>query len=153
VRTARAALVELARGVLTQRVDGDEPLLAPALAQAARDVVDALLTHPELSPPVVARELNVSVRTLHRAFAGTQESVTGYIRRRRLERARLELAAHDSSVSEIAARWQFADSSHFGRAFRRRYSQTPSQFARSIQHQTEPDGHSEGNSGMEARHP
>ncbi|WP_216897095.1 helix-turn-helix domain-containing protein [Nocardia alni] len=142
VRAARAALVELARGVLTRSIDADEPLLAPALIQAARDVVESLLTHPDLSPPVVARELNVSVRTLHRAFAGTPESVTGYIRRRRLERARLELAAHDS-VSEIAARWQFTDSSHFARAFRNRYGQTPTQFARSIQ--AEPDAH--GNSG------
>ncbi|MFJ1974010.1 helix-turn-helix domain-containing protein [Streptomyces sp. NPDC087903] len=35
------------------------------------------------------------------------------------------------SVSELAAHWQFADSSHFIRAFRKRHGQTPAQFARS----------------------
>jgi AraC family transcriptional activator of tynA and feaB len=136
VQAARAALVELVKGIVTRGVDGDEPLLAPALAQSAKEIVDDLLTHPDLAPAVLARELNVSVRTLHRAFAGTDESVTAYIRRRRLERARLELAAGDGppSVSEIAARWQFADSSHFARAFKSRYGQTPTQFARSTEH-------------------
>ncbi|MFJ2154742.1 hypothetical protein [Streptomyces sp. NPDC087856] len=35
-RAARNALLELALGVLTQQVDGNEPQLAPALVQAAR---------------------------------------------------------------------------------------------------------------------
>ncbi|WP_194891167.1 helix-turn-helix domain-containing protein [Catenulispora pinisilvae] len=132
LQTARAALVELAKGVLARGVDGDEPLLAPALAQAAKDLVDDLLTRPDLAPAVLARNLNVSVRTLHRAFADTDESVTAYIRRRRLERARLDLATGGSpSVSEIAARWQFTDASHLARVFKARYGQTPTQFARS----------------------
>jgi AraC-like DNA-binding protein len=132
LQTARAALVELAKGVLTQGVDGNEPLLAPALAQAAKDLVDDLLTRPGLAPSVLARHLSVSIRTLHRAFADTDESVTAYIRRRRLERARLDLATADTlSISEIAARWQFADASHFARAFKAEYGQSPTQFARS----------------------
>ncbi|WP_328931663.1 MULTISPECIES: hypothetical protein [unclassified Streptomyces] len=46
------------------------------------------LCDPELSPPVLARELNISVRTLHRALAATDESVTAHIRHQRLEQAR-----------------------------------------------------------------
>ncbi|MGP4050599.1 helix-turn-helix domain-containing protein [Streptomyces sp. 2A115] len=55
------------------------------------------------------------------------------IRRRRLEQARLELAASvgPPSISELAAHWQFADSSHFIRSFKKQYGQTPVQFARS----------------------
>jgi AraC-like DNA-binding protein len=88
---------------------------------------DRRLASPDLSPASLARELNVSVRTLHRAFAATGESVSAYVRRRRLERARLELAVPSGrpDVGEVAARWQFADSSHFIRAFRERYGQTP----------------------------
>ncbi|WP_089512224.1 helix-turn-helix transcriptional regulator [Streptomyces sp. NBS 14/10] len=77
-----------------------------------------------------ARELNVSVRTLQRAFAAGGESVTAYIRERRLELARQALPASRLAVSEIAAHWQFADSSHFSRAFKRRYGLTPPEYAR-----------------------
>ncbi|MGW7045725.1 helix-turn-helix domain-containing protein [Streptomyces avermitilis] len=36
------------------------------------------------------------------------------------------------SVSELAAHWQFADSSHFIRAVKGRYGQTPAEFARTV---------------------
>ncbi|MGW4128566.1 helix-turn-helix domain-containing protein [Amycolatopsis japonica] len=132
VRGARDALFELAKGVLRREFDDVEPRLAPALARAAMEIAERRLTDPELTPASLARELNVSVRTLHRAFAMAEESVAAYIRRRRLEHARLELAAPlgRPSVSEVAARWQFADSSHFIRAFKNHYAQTPAEFAR-----------------------
>ncbi|MFF2078987.1 helix-turn-helix domain-containing protein [Kitasatospora sp. NPDC058162] len=132
VRSAHHALIELAGGVLRQQADAAEPQLAPALARAAQNLADARLADPELSPTLLARELSVSVRTLHRAFAATDETVAGYIRRRRLEAARRELAAPQGrpAVSELAARWQFADSSHFIRAFKRQYGRTPTEFVR-----------------------
>jgi hypothetical protein len=39
-------------------------VLPPALAQAAKDLADSRLADPEQSAVVLARELNVSVRTL-----------------------------------------------------------------------------------------
>jgi AraC-like DNA-binding protein len=132
MQSAHDALLELARGVLRHELDDVEPRLVPALARAAMEIADSRLADPELSPSSLARELNVSVRTLHRAFAMTEEPVTAYIRRKRLEQARLELAAPIGrlSVSEAAARWHFADSSHFIRAFKKQYEKTPAQFAR-----------------------
>ncbi|WP_218133994.1 helix-turn-helix domain-containing protein [Lentzea fradiae] len=124
---ARNALVELARGVVRQYVDDTQPGLAPALARAARELADQRLTDHELTPGLLARELHVSVRTLSRAFAATGETTAGYIRRRRLEEARRALTA-GHTVSEVAARWRFADSSHFIRAFRKRYDQTPTEY-------------------------
>jgi AraC family transcriptional activator of tynA and feaB len=132
IETARNALIELTRGVMYHYVDDAEPALTPALATAARELADQWLTHPELTPSLLARELHVSVRTLNRAFADTGEPVAAYIRRRRLEEARRALTA-GHTVSEVAARWQFADSSHFIRSFRQRYNQTPAQYARSQQ--------------------
>ncbi len=126
---ARNALVELARGILHSDTDPAETALQPALARAAREFVDQGLIDPELSPALLARELHVSVRTLSRAFASTGESAAAYIRRRRLEAARQALTA-GLSVTEAAARWQFADSSHFIRNFRRSFGETPAQFAR-----------------------
>lgn len=136
---ARNALLALVEGVLRQQADGTEPHLGPALAQAAKDLADSRLADPGLSPAMLARELSVSVRTLHRAFAAVEESVAGYIRRRRLEQARLELLTPVGrpSVAELAARWQFADSSHFIRAFKSRYGRTPAEFARTA---TRPGG-------------
>jgi AraC-like DNA-binding protein len=131
-QAAHLALVELIRGVLRRQPDAAEPAHAPALAQAAMALADTRLADPELSPALLAIELSVSVRTLHRAFAGTGETVAGYIRRRRLEHARAALlsATGRPSISELAAYWQFADSSHFSRAFKRHYGQTPAEFAR-----------------------
>ncbi|MFI6937078.1 helix-turn-helix domain-containing protein [Streptomyces sp. NPDC050287] len=133
VQAARDALIELFKGVLAQGLDDNEPRLAPALAQAAMNIVDRRLTDPDLSPSMLSRELNVSVRTLHRAFAAVEESVAGYIRRSRLRQARAELTSSYGrpSISELAARWQFSDSSHFIRAFKQQYGQTPAQYARS----------------------
>ncbi|MGW1506519.1 helix-turn-helix domain-containing protein [Streptomyces mirabilis] len=135
VQAARNALIELVTGVLAQKVDAGEPQLAPSLVRAAKDLMDSHLADPELSPSMLARRLSVSVRTLHRAFTATDESVTACIRHRRLEQARLALTAPVGrpSVSELAAAWHFADSSHFIRAFKKWNGQTPAQYAKSHQ--------------------
>ncbi|WP_371592347.1 helix-turn-helix domain-containing protein [Streptomyces virginiae] len=133
VVAAESTLIELTKAVAKGRFDDVEPRLAPALTQAAKDLANRRLADPELSPVMLARELNVSVRTLHRAFAAVGEQVTTYIRHRRLHEARLALAAPSGrlSISELAAHWQFADGSHFTRAFKKHYGRTPTEYARS----------------------
>ncbi|MGW6407089.1 helix-turn-helix domain-containing protein [Streptomyces vinaceus] len=133
VAAAQNTLVELAKAVAKGRFDDVEPRLAPALTRAAKDLADRRLADPELSPAMLARELNVSVRTLHRAFAAVGEQVSTYIRHRRLHEARLALVAPAGSlsISELAAHWQFSDGSHFTRAFKKHYGQTPTEYARS----------------------
>ncbi|PRY32461.1 AraC-like DNA-binding protein [Umezawaea tangerina] len=132
LRAVRNTLVELAKAVALRRFDDVEPQLAPALTQAAKDLADSRLTDPGLSSEVLARELHTSARTLQRAFAATGESVTSYIRRRRLEEAGLALTAPTGplSVSEVAAHWQFSDSSHFTRVFKKHYGRTPTEYTR-----------------------
>ncbi|MGW6992605.1 helix-turn-helix domain-containing protein [Streptomyces sp. NPDC054946] len=132
VAAAQGTLIELTKAVAKGRFDDVEPRLAPALTQAAKDLADRRLADPELSPAMLARELNVSVRTLHRAFAAVGEQVSAYIRHRRLHEARLALVAPSSrlSISELAAHWQFADGSHFTRAFKKHFGQTPTEYAR-----------------------
>ncbi|SNY72298.1 helix-turn-helix domain-containing protein [Paractinoplanes atraurantiacus] len=129
---ARNALIELAKGLVLDHFDDREPVFAPALAQAAKDLADAHLTDADLSPAAVADRLHVSVRTLQRAFAALDESFAGYIRRRRLEEAAAALThpASRLSVSQAAAIWQFTDSSHFIRSFKKRFQVTPAEFAR-----------------------
>ncbi|MEW2303503.1 helix-turn-helix domain-containing protein [Streptomyces sp. NPDC006655] len=129
---SRNALLELAKGLALDHFDDREPVFTPALAQAARELADARLTDAGLSPATVAAHLHVSVRTLQRAFASPDESFSAYVRRRRLEEAATALTAPGSrlTVSEAAARWHFTDSSHFIRAFKKQYRETPARFAR-----------------------
>jgi len=133
VEAIRNSLLELAKAVAIGAFDDMEPRLLPALAQAAKSLANRHLADPELSPTMLARELHVSVRTLQRAFAAAGESITSYIRHRRLDEARLALTAPYSqlSITELAAYWHYADASHFIRAFKKRYNQTPAEFARS----------------------
>jgi AraC family transcriptional activator of tynA and feaB len=133
VEATRNGLLELAKAVAVGAFDDMEPRLLPALTEAAKRLADRHLADPELSPTMLARELHVSVRTLQRAFAAAGESITSYIRHRRLDEARLALTAQSRrpSISELAAYWHFADASHFVRAFKKRYNQTPAEYARS----------------------
>ncbi|MFG2364763.1 helix-turn-helix domain-containing protein [Streptomyces mirabilis] len=107
--------------LLTGLIRTHAPIAVPpqSLRAAATAYADSRLRDPDLAPATIARALNVSVRTLHRAFADG-ETVMAYVRRRRLEGARRELDCPGSpySVADVAARWQFADSSHFRRAHR-----------------------------------
>nr|WP_221383418.1 helix-turn-helix domain-containing protein [Actinoplanes polyasparticus] len=132
VDAAHRSLLELAKAVAAGRFDDAEPLLAPALTQAAKDLADERLGDRELSPTMLARELRVSPRTLQRAFAAAGEPAGAYIRRRRLEQARLALGSpgQRASITEIAAYWHFTDSSHFARSFKAQFGQTPSEYAR-----------------------
>ncbi|MEY9997184.1 AraC-like DNA-binding protein [Streptomyces sp. V4I8] len=88
------------------------------------------MADPDLSPSTLARQLGVSVRTLHRRSPPPRRPWPGYVRRHRLERARADPLADRGSVSDLAAHWQFADSSHFVRAFKRAYGWTPTAYAR-----------------------
>ena len=54
-----------------------------------------------------------------------------YIRRRRLEEAGCVLATSGTSISEVAARWHFADSGHFSRTFEKQHGLTPTAYAAS----------------------
>lgn len=127
-RAARNATLELFKGLMNDQVI-DDAEFAPALVKAAMDYIeDRLLADPDLNPRVIAAALNVSVRTLYRAFGERATTpVMEYVRTRRLERARAELMSTRMTVSEIAARWYFADSSHFVKAYKRRFAETPTE--------------------------
>jgi AraC-like DNA-binding protein len=132
IQAASDTLAELSRAVVRGEFDDHEPLLAPALARAAKDYAEQRLGDPGLSPKALAEALGVSLRTLQRAFAADGESMATWIRDRRLHHAlqALILSGRPPSITEVAARWQFADSSHFVRAFRRHYGCSPTQYMR-----------------------
>lgn len=80
----------------------------------------------------LAAQLQVSVRSLHRAFTDAGETVMGRWRRERIARA-CELLAQPRlaglSMAEVGRRCGYADASHFGRDFQRVTGLTPQRWA------------------------
>jgi AraC-like DNA-binding protein len=82
------------------------------------------LAEPGLTPAVIARAHGISVRYLHRLFEREGTTVGRWIRRLRLQECRRELTGA-ASVGGVARRWGFSGTAHFGRAFRREYGISP----------------------------
>jgi AraC-like DNA-binding protein len=127
-KRARNSTLHLIRGILDAELSAE--VRSSHIRSRAERYIDRHLRDQSLDPNTIAKDLGVSLRTLHRAFAESDESVMAYVRRRRLDHARIEMTTQDSSVTitYLAARWQFADAAHFSRAFRQRFGLTPTQY-------------------------
>jgi len=92
-----------------------------------RDHIEERLADPDLRPATIAAAHAISVRALYQLFERRGATVSGYVRRRRLARARAELArlGPATTVAGTAHRWGFADQAGFSRAFRREYGCPP----------------------------
>lgn len=120
---AANAALELMRAVVAPHAGGD--LRAILLPQIKR-WIEARLHDPHLSPREVAATHAISVRTLHSLFAATDESVSSFIKRRRLERAHAELLElPDVAITQVAQRWGFPNPAHFSRSFRAEFDISP----------------------------
>lgn len=85
------------------------------------------LSNPDLSPPMIAAQYGVSVRTLHRVFTGTGEGIAERIRRLRLERIRSELAdprGQSRTIGAVIRKWGILDPPNFSRLFKAAYGIT-----------------------------
>ena len=106
-----------------------------AMARRVRHFVNENLADRRLTPEYIAARHRVSVRYLHKVFAGEGTTLSRWIRRRRLEECRRELARPDaadpaSSPAAVARRWGFANTAHFRRSFRHAYGVSPSEWHR-----------------------
>ncbi|MFG1604920.1 helix-turn-helix transcriptional regulator [Actinoplanes sp. NPDC049265] len=112
---------------------GTAPEPAPALRDDARvaRVIDLLhaKAHTAVSLAELAAAAGLSRFHLLRLFKQhTGETPAQFHLRLRLDRARRLLRTGTASVSEIAVRCGFADSSHFARAFRRATGVSPTSY-------------------------
>ncbi|WP_084298795.1 helix-turn-helix domain-containing protein [Mycobacterium genavense] len=141
---------------LRRQLDGGVPLASSRLADATLDLLAALfaeqlavepggssnaglllrvqayienqLSDPYLDVPSIAAAHYISVRTLQKLFEGAGQTVTGWIRIRRLEHCRKDLSNPDlaeRSIASIAANWGLIDPSHFSRMFSSTYGVCP----------------------------
>lgn len=97
----------------------------------ARQLIESRLSDPELGQELIASTLNVSARTLYRAFRAHKVTVNEWIRNRRLENCRAELEDPGLSympVSLVAARWGLIDAAHFSRMFKSQFGVSPKEY-------------------------
>jgi AraC-like DNA-binding protein len=99
-------------------------------------VVEEAIEASVAEPPTVADLAALAgvhpshlLRTFRRHHGTT---VANYARRRRIERARAEIATSTRPLSMIALDAGFSDQSHFTRVFRAAFGETPGQYARSL---------------------
>ncbi|MFC4948405.1 helix-turn-helix domain-containing protein [Pseudonocardia sp. GCM10023141] len=126
---ARQAAIQLVAGALQPDHGGWVTDLAdPALRASMDGWIDQHLLDAEISPGALAAAHAVSVRTVYRLFERNGDTFRQVVRARRLDRARQELADGDRPVAAIAARWGFADASHFSRSFKTAFGISPRDF-------------------------
>ena len=114
-------------------VAAEEPHLArgPLGDTLQHRVVDYLHEHwldRDLTVAVIARAHHVSTRHVYHLLASSGISLRDWLRTRRLEACRDQLAGPDAwslRVSDVGKRFGFHDATSFGRAFRRAYGMTP----------------------------
>ncbi|MET7697818.1 helix-turn-helix domain-containing protein [Streptomyces sp. NPDC005485] len=89
------------------------------------------LSDPDLTPAVIARAHQISVRYLHRLFENEGTTVCRWIRELRFEECRRELASPgvaSAGIGAVARRWGFTSATHFSRVFRSRYGMPPTEW-------------------------
>jgi AraC-like DNA-binding protein len=86
------------------------------------------LGDPDLSPGIVAAAHHISLRYLYKLFEERDETVAGWIRARRLEACRRDLAdpaLASRPVAAIAARWGFRNPASFSQVFKAAHGLPP----------------------------
>lgn len=94
----------------------------------AKALVEQHLADPLLDTATIASALRMSPRYLNKLFEEERTSLMRHVWGRRLERCRADLqdpARAGMRIGDIAMRWGFNDLSHFSRAFRDRFGQSP----------------------------
>lgn len=83
-----------------------------------------------MRPKLISDHLGISSRQLYRLFSGENQSISRYIQYLRLQQIYKEIINLDNqkiSLTEIALKWGFEDSSHFSRYFKKQYGIAPRQ--------------------------
>jgi AraC family transcriptional activator of tynA and feaB len=117
--------------------DGSEPVSSILSARQAdvKRYIEDNLRDPELSPSSVQAALKISSRYLRMIFAAdSNETVSAYILRRRLEECARQLGDlrwGGHTITEIAFSWGFNSAPHFTRSFRDCFNTSPREYRRS----------------------
>ena len=136
--SAEIAVTELIAGALLGEARLKDDGTTQTQAAHFRRVTAAIevrLVDPDLSMAAIATQEGLSQRYIQKLFELQEMTFSDYVRQRRLDRARLDLAdpRHNADgVAEIAFRWGFRDPAHFSRAFSAAYGVSPRAFRAAI---------------------
>ena len=136
VASVESSLFEYLAGSLASGADDAGSAVGRNQAAALHRVcqfIEHALSDSALTLAEVARSQNMSERLVQTLFDGAGQTFTRYLRQRRLERSRSDLANRQYghlSISDICYRWGFNDPAHFSHAFRDRYGLSPRQYRR-----------------------
>jgi AraC family transcriptional activator of tynA and feaB len=95
--------------------------------------IEENLRDPALSPCTIAAGLKMSSRYLRMIFSISNETISAYILRRRLEESAKQIRDPNwrgHTITEIAFGWGFNSAAHFARSFRERYGIAPRDYRR-----------------------
>jgi AraC-like DNA-binding protein len=133
--------VDLITAFLAHHTDTENSVPPESRQQALLAGIHSFIEHnladPQLSPATVAASHHISVRYLHKLFQAQGVTVSAWIRQRRLERCRRDLAdlrLSDKPIGFLAGRWGYVHASEFTRAFRRAYGIPPSAYRQEALH-------------------
>lgn len=129
-----------------KRVHGAQSPIGQVLIRRAKQLIEANLRSPQLTPDFLCRSMCVSRRSLYRLFEPL-DGVHHYILRRRLDHVMRALnnPSDHQRIADLAASYGFNCQETFWRAFKRRYRVTPGD-VRSLR-STGEDAESRGNAG------
>jgi AraC-like DNA-binding protein len=99
--------------------------------ERARAFISTHLADPDLTPSLVADNLGISIRYLHKIFEVEGQSVSAMIRKQRLDQCRRDLSDPKQikrTVMDIAFQWGFNDAAHFSRLFKRHFGMSPIEY-------------------------
>jgi AraC-like DNA-binding protein len=128
------SVVELVESLCASVIESDGGGRSSSRAELllrARAHAQSRLGDPSLAPGEIAAAVHVSKRYLHRLFEGDGSTVSSWIRRRRLEGCRSDLAdpaRRGETVASIGARWGLANPAHLSRLFRDAYGLSPTEY-------------------------
>ncbi|MGW2157964.1 AraC-like ligand-binding domain-containing protein [Nonomuraea sp. NPDC001699] len=135
VKRLGAATLDLALAFLAHLLNAQDRLSHEtrqlALMARIRTFVEHNLADADLTPRAIAQRHHISVRYLQLLFQRQGTTLTAWIRRRRLEHCRADLA--DPSLAAqpihvIAARWGFVRAADLSKSFRARYGLPPKDY-------------------------
>ena len=106
-----------------------ESSVRAAHLQRAEQFIRDNLSNPKLNTQLVAESCGISVRYLQRLFSEADNSVTAFIRDKRLTRCdeALRLVDDGRTVAAIAHKWGFYDQAQFCKHYKARFGCTPTQ--------------------------
>ncbi|MEV6133864.1 helix-turn-helix transcriptional regulator [Streptomyces violaceusniger] len=135
IPTLTSVTLGLLASVIARCLEAEESLTPETRKTALRARTNAFVEQhlgaPAMTPQAIADAHHISRRHLQQLLAEDDTSPAAWIRHRRLERCRIDLANPSLNArpfQAVAARWGFHDPAHFSRLFRAAYGIPPRDF-------------------------